>query len=43
MEHRRGYQSELWGTPTFKGQAEEKQPKQGCEKQEGTGAETHAQ
>ena len=43
MEHRRGYQSELWGTLTFKGQAEEMQPKQGCEKQEGTGAETHAQ
>ena len=41
MERKRGYQSELWGTPTFKGQAEEKQPKQGCEKQEGTGAERH--
>lgn len=38
-ERRRGHQSELWGTLTFKGQAEEKQPKQGCEKQEGTGAE----
>ena len=37
MEQRRGYQGELWGAPTVKGQAQAKQPKQGCEKQEGVG------
>ena len=43
MEQRRGYQGELWGAPTVKGQAQEKQPKQGCEKQEGVrGRETRS-